>query len=475
MWLGVVLTLKSLYELLSKWPSEDYLDWLFPQSKKASYYGLWLLFVTFTALSLVDYFYYAGDYYGKLPNSQGKPFGWDNFYRLVAVPAINLIIVLIVRNSKRLRFNKLEKLVGLTMVCIVSSLLFTGLCHKYYTADDYTFEVLMLIVFSHTLLGLRFRTKFYLSLLMLCSVLVYLGLDEIELKTKVYAMTFTLLIWAQMVMSSMRLGLSRRTNFQTISQLETAAQELKIHARALSLKNEDLQQFAYASSHDLQEPLRSISNFVNILDRRASQQLSEEHKTYLGIIQNSTERMRNLIHAILDYSRIGRNPKFESINCNEVLAAVLIDLDFALKSSGATIQANSLPDIVGYKTEFTLLLQNLIGNALKFHRKGIAPLVKISAFVKDQDYVFSVADNGIGIESQYIHKIFQLFSRLHSKEEYEGTGIGLTHCKKITDLHGGKIWVESVPGQGATFYFTIPRYQKISTHHEKEIGLHHAH
>ena len=260
---------------------------------------------------------------------------------------------------------------------------------------------------------------------------------------------------------------------QDITKRKTLDLELQQTLNELKIKNEDLQQFAYASSHDLQEPLRSITNFSNLLNRSFGDQLTKDQRFFLDIILSSTKRMSNLITAILDYSRIGRSKQKVQINCNDVIQEVLTDLHYAIQESGGIVKTRPLPTIIGFPAEFRTLLQNLISNGLKFRHKDRAPIIHISCQSSKTEHRFSVKDNGIGMEEKYLPKIFQLFSRLHGKEVYEGTGIGLTHCKKIVELHGGRIWVTSQKGEGTIFFFTISTALKI-TKDEKEIAMHHA-
>jgi light-regulated signal transduction histidine kinase (bacteriophytochrome) len=167
--------------------------------------------------------------------------------------------------------------------------------------------------------------------------------------------------------------------------------------------------------------------------------------------------MRRLVQDLLDYSRLGRERILEPIDCNKVLHEVLSDLTMAIQESQAVIHIDPLPVISGYATEMKQLFQNLLSNSLKFRKPGERPVINITVSPKEEHWQFKVTDNGIGIEEKYWERIFVIFQRLHTKNEYEGTGIGLAHCKKITELHNGKIWVDSAVGKGSTFYFTIKK------------------
>jgi PAS domain S-box-containing protein len=220
--------------------------------------------------------------------------------------------------------------------------------------------------------------------------------------------------------------------------------------------NESLEQFAYVAFHDLQEPLRVMSNYSQLLEKRYKEKLDKDADDFIGFIVDAARRMQKLISDLLEYSRLGRkeNPVTE-VDSNKLVDRVIKNLSETIKSAGATVTHGNLPVVNIPESGFTQLFQNLIGNALKFH--GKEPLkITISAEKKDTEWKFGVHDNGIGIEPQYKDRIFQIFQRLHSLHEYPGTGIGLAICKKIVENHGGRIWVESEVGKGSTFYFTIP-------------------
>ncbi len=233
--------------------------------------------------------------------------------------------------------------------------------------------------------------------------------------------------------------------------------EKKVRQRTAELetKNRELEQFAYVASHDLQEPLRTTSSFVDLFKKKYIGKLDEEADTMLNYIVQSSDRMKVLIKDLLDYSRIGRKTDIQPVDCNIILKEVLADLNKNIQETKTEIKTGKLPLINGYPTELKLIFQNLITNAIKFRKKDIAPIINIFAEKKGGYWQFSVEDNGIGIEEKHKDRIFVIFQRLHNRTEYDGSGIGLAHCKKIAELHGGKIWVESKPGEGSTFHFTI--------------------
>ncbi|MCW3070276.1 MAG: sensor signal transduction histidine kinase [Bacteroidetes bacterium] len=237
--------------------------------------------------------------------------------------------------------------------------------------------------------------------------------------------------------------------------------ELKMKSEELTRSNAELEQFAYVASHDLQEPLRMVTSYVQLLEKRYRDKLDQDANEFIAFAVDGSNRMRTLIQSLLEYSRVNRIKPFEPINVNEVLEVVLHDLREPIQKNDAVVKVNELPRIVGDHTLIGQLFQNLISNAIKF-RGTQAPEIIISAEEKENEFLFSVKDNGIGIDKEYSKKIFVIFQRLHTKDKYPGTGIGLAICKKIVERHGGEIWMESEPGKGSVFYFTISKKLKNS-------------
>lgn len=235
--------------------------------------------------------------------------------------------------------------------------------------------------------------------------------------------------------------------------------EKKVEQRTMELerKNKELEQFAYVASHDLQEPLKTVSGFVGLLNKQYKGRLDENADKYLEYILQASDRMRTLIKDLLDYSRIGRAIAFVRSDCNMFLHEVLADMELNIQENKAKINAETLPVLLAFPTELKLLFQNLISNAIKFRKPGIDPEINITWSETTNFFKFSVSDNGIGIDQQHRDRIFIIFQRLHLRKDYEGSGIGLAHCKKIVELHGGEIWVESTPGSGCTFHFTLSK------------------
>ena len=242
---------------------------------------------------------------------------------------------------------------------------------------------------------------------------------------------------------------------KTRIRLEATIEGLERTTEDLARSNQELEQFAYVASHDLQEPLRTIAGFVDLLRLKYKSRLDEEAEKFIGFVIDGTKRMQSLITDLLAYARLGTKAKpFEPVECQKLLAEVQESLLAAVQESQATITHEALPTVQGDRTQLRLLFQNLIGNAIKF-RGPEKLLVSISAQWKEPFWEFRVADNGIGIDPQHFDRIFVIFQRLHTREEYPGTGIGLAICKKIVERHGGRIWVESKVGGGSTFCFTL--------------------
>lgn len=234
------------------------------------------------------------------------------------------------------------------------------------------------------------------------------------------------------------------------------ADELVMINAELARSNAELEQFAYVATHDLQEPLRAVASCVQLLQKRYDGQLDERADEFITHAVDGTKRMQTLINDLLAYSRISTHAQvFESTNCEMVLHEALANLMVAIDESGAKVTQDAMPMVSGDATQLTQLFQNLIGNALKF-RGERPPKIHIGAVHRNGDWRFSVADNGIGMEPQYFERVFLVFQRLHTRKQYQGTGIGLAICKKVVERHGGRIWAESKPDEGATFYFTIP-------------------
>lgn len=242
----------------------------------------------------------------------------------------------------------------------------------------------------------------------------------------------------------------------SFGQLKHTKEELEQKSQDLARSNVDLQQFAFAASHDLQAPLRGIEGFVNLLARRYRGKLDDKADEFIQFITEGVKRMRILIKDLLEYSRVGTSGfQLKPVDSGLALAQALVNLKVAIEEKNAVITYDILPTVIADFSQLSRLFQNLIGNAVKFSGKEL-PEVHISALRKDSQWIFSVHDNGIGIDQDNQDRIFNVFQRLHTDAEYEGTGIGLAICKRIVERHRGTIRVDSELGKGSTFYFTLP-------------------
>jgi signal transduction histidine kinase len=241
-----------------------------------------------------------------------------------------------------------------------------------------------------------------------------------------------------------------------------AEEDLARKVEELARSNADLAQFAYVASHDLQEPLRMVAAYTQLLSERYAGSLDENANKFLGYAREGSLRMQTLIQDLLAFSRIGRTGTLPSpIDCESIIKEVLLSLGPAIAESGAVVTHATLPTILADHSQMSQLLQNLIGNAIKFRGKEL-PLISLETERVGPDWLFSVRDNGIGIAPEYAENIFVVFHRLHGRTEYPGNGIGLAICKKIVERNGGKIWVESNDGHGTIFKFTVPSEQPAS-------------
>jgi PAS domain S-box-containing protein len=242
-----------------------------------------------------------------------------------------------------------------------------------------------------------------------------------------------------------------------ITERKQTEEELMLIAEELARSNVDLQQFAYVASHDLQEPLRMVSSYLQLIERRYKDRLDDDANTFIHYAVDGANRMQALIVGLLEFSRVKTHGQvFAPVEVTVVLQGVCRNLEAQIVESGAVIRYGKMPVIQADEAQITRLFQNLLQNALKFRREGVSSAIEIGAEKSDAGQVFSVHDNGIGIEQQYFERIFTIFQRLHTREQYPGTGIGLSICKRIVERHGGKIWLESTAGAGTSFYFSIP-------------------
>ncbi len=251
-----------------------------------------------------------------------------------------------------------------------------------------------------------------------------------------------------------------KTHLEELVAARTA--ELTRANEALASSNAELEKFAYVASHDLQEPLRMVASYTQLLARRYKGKLDADADEFIGFAVDGATRMQQLIQDLLSYSRLTTQGRpLELIGCQDACNIAMVNLGQSIGDSGAIVNVGALPEVRADATQLAQLFQNLIGNAIKY-RNERPPEIQVYAKTEGEYWVFSVQDNGIGIEPQYADRIFEMFQRLHTRLEYSGTGIGLAICRKIVERHGGRIWVESRPGQGSTFLFTIPRAEKMT-------------
>lgn len=244
---------------------------------------------------------------------------------------------------------------------------------------------------------------------------------------------------------------------------------LSRHADELKRSNTELEQFAYVASHDLQEPLRMVASFTQLLSKRYRGKLDPEADEFIDFAVDGATRMQSLINDLLSYSRVGsRGKPFQPVNCSEAFSQALANLETRVEETHAVVTYDPLPTVSGDAGQLVQLFQNLIANAIKF-RGPDSPRIHVTASHTDGGWTFAIQDNGIGIPAEHFDRIFSIFQRLHRRSDYPGTGIGLAICKKIVERHKGRIWVESNPRQGSTFYFTLPEEEE--TAHDRTTEL----
>ena len=241
------------------------------------------------------------------------------------------------------------------------------------------------------------------------------------------------------------------------NECKLAEERLKRTTAELDRSNKELEQFAYVTSHDLREPLRMMTSFSQSLEKRYKGKLDQTADEYIHFIVDGAARMQRLIDDILIFSRVTtRASPFEAVEMEQILQDAMVNLKGSIQDSGAVVTRATLPLVHVDPSQMVQVMQNLVGNAIKFHREGQPPKVHVSASREGTEWVFSVKDNGIGIDPELFGRLFNLFQRLHPQNKYPGTGVGLAVTKKIIERHGGRVWIESQPDRGSTFYFTIP-------------------
>jgi light-regulated signal transduction histidine kinase (bacteriophytochrome) len=279
--------------------------------------------------------------------------------------------------------------------------------------------------------------------------------------TKPTSFSDTHIDFAGKLASSLASALENAILFRELKSSEEALrkskEQLKLTVKKIERSNKELQKFADVVSHDLHEPLRTVSSFIDLLAKRYKGQLDEKADRYIAFALEGVDRMSKMISDLAAYAKIGTHTReFTPADLEEILKQVKASLNKSVEESNTEITHDPLPQIDGEETQLAQLFQNLIGNAIKFRKKDVPPRVHISSELKEKEWLFGVHDNGFGISPEFHDRIFVIFQRLHTREEFAGTGLGLSVCKKIVERHGGCIWVESQTGQGSTFYFTLP-------------------
>jgi len=282
------------------------------------------------------------------------------------------------------------------------------------------------------------------------------GPDEIGILSAAYNNMLQQIQKMKQFLNETNVELEKRVKIRT-AELETANKELQVKSEELTRSNQELSQYAYVASHDLQEPLRTISNYVGLLEEKYDGQTDEETQMYMRFVVKAAATMKNLIKHLLDFSRIGRNVTFAKVDCTKILKDLTEEMEESIRESKAHIITPELPVLTANEIEIKQLFQNLISNAIKFRKKDAIPTIEIMTEERPDEWLFTVKDNGIGMEEKHHDKIFIIFQRLHNASEYPGTGIGLATCKKIVSIHNGTMWVDSKPGIGSTFYFTLSK------------------
>lgn len=390
--------------------------------------------------------------------------GWGYIYKLtlpVAIDPIYLRVIGVVLLLLILIFSCISSFVKNNFTYILYGAIYLVTLHQCILAllNKFSSEYLIIFIVLIVTLNAYFKKPIHLLYYVTFSIAAiacsYLLLNENSI------ISFWFFISSVITMNALivpifisRLRIQGRLEEKLI-ELEKSELTLKIKSDELARSNKELQQFAYVASHDLQEPLRMVTSYVQLLEERYKDKLDQDAKEFISFAVDGTRRMRNLIQSLLDYSRVNNTRPFEQINVNVLLDDILIGMNEQIEGSNAVIKIDKLPLIYGDPIQITQLFKQLILNALKFKALDKNPEIIISGKTVEGEKLFSIQDNGIGLSNEYSEKIFVIFQRLHTKEQYPGTGIGLAICRKIVEQHGGKIWVDSTIGNGATFYFTI--------------------
>ena len=420
-----------------EWES-DFRRWIFPTHRRALLLAHILGGLMYSTFFIVDFFLL-------------EEWNLELFLiRVIGMPSI-LVATGLILSSKKVKNQEQLDLLGLVILtCAHVGHFMIG--YKIGLVEPSYLMALSIpsLLFSIHLCGLMYRTSFFLTTVVL---LGYILMEILAMQQDWNQTFFRCTLMTFFVIATLFSGYlveeSKRRQFKHESDLEK-------QKKVLQFKNKELEQFAYIASHDLQEPLRTVSSFSDLLQQDFREPLGPEGGVYLDFISKAARRMRDLVKGLLDYSRLGRQAELSQVDANEIMIGICQDLHQTITETNATITWENLPVLSAYETEFRMLLQNLVNNGIKFRKNDQDPVIEVSATNQGDSWQFSVRDNGIGIEEEFKDRIFLIFQRLHSKDDYEGTGIGLSHCRKIVQLHRGSIWVESEFGIGSVFYFRIP-------------------
>jgi signal transduction histidine kinase len=417
---------------------KSYGEWGFDASLKGFYLTLVMSAITFVVMSLLDFFLL------------GRVEELVLWVRVAALPLTNFSIYLIIRLGKVRSRDVLDFLHAVFI--FFSQLWIFWIAFAFPELGEYYLLMNLMFAFLATITFNKLNYRFLMPAIVLIAVVFELKIalqDSITWAEFGYQWTMISMFTSIGLFSGWLIERAERLDY--LNNLDISEKQA-----ALLAKNKELEQFAYIASHDLQEPLRSVTSFSQLINEEYRDKIGDTGAQYLDFLMEASGRMRNLIKGLLDYSRLGREAKLSMVDANAVLRDVQVDLSVAIAESKARITVERLPTLLAYETEFRQLVQNLLSNALKFRRKDTAPELRISAQRQGNCWEFAVQDNGIGIAKESQDKIFLIFQRLHNRSQYEGTGIGLANCRKIAELHGGSIRVMSEKNQGSTFYFTIP-------------------
>ncbi|MFK7906557.1 MAG: ATP-binding protein [Chitinophagales bacterium] len=407
-------------------------------------------------------------------------------FRIVLCNTISMLIILVcvLYTTLFLCQNKTIEVIPYVLSLFISIICLYLNHRKHFFANRLLIMLLANSLIFYTLIyaGYDIQSQMFFIILMATSFLLfrnsYIPFSFLIMVSIIHVIVYTYVLQNGPINAGSRIYIGEYINF--IIALATAAnlshslyEELKIYEKRntdaleeirqsniqLQNKNEQLENLIYVTSHDLQEPLRNIRNMANLVVQTVKND-DEQTKQSIQFLNDSTDRMSNMIESIMKYAKIGHEQAPEWVDVDALLHEVKLDLGLQIKETNTVIEYEKIPKILAYRSELRSLIQNLLSNAIKFRHADRNPIIKISYEKSEDCYTFGVVDNGIGVDKKHSDTIFQMFKRLHTQRKYNGTGIGLAHCKKVVELHEGDIWVESNKPNGSIFYFTIKRYEE---------------